>query len=125
MFGNGKGGAGGGSGTIGGVHAVLVVAALAVLFLVAAVATGQGDAMAEMPPDRRPADLPDDPLGPADLDRLRFGVGLRGYRMDQVDAVLDRLGAELAQRDERIAELTARVAALEAPAQPQEAAPDE
>ncbi len=34
-------------------------------------------------------------------------MALRGYRMDEVDDVLDRLGAELALRDARIAELEA------------------
>jgi DivIVA domain-containing protein len=106
------------SGTIGSVYPVLVVAALAVLFVVAAVAAGHGDLMAGPHPDQRPIDLPEAPLQPADLDGLRFGVGLRGYRMDQVDAVLDRVGAELAHRDERIAELTAHITALKAIAGP-------
>jgi DivIVA domain-containing protein len=40
-----------------------------------------------------------------DLVGLRFTPALRGYRMDQVDAVLDRLGQELADRDEELARL--------------------
>jgi len=48
---------------------------------------------------------------PADIDRLRFALGLRGYRMDQVDEVLDRLRDELAAKDSRIAELEAALAA--------------
>jgi len=111
------------AGTIGHVYVVLVLAALVVLFVVAAVAAGRGDLMAEVLPDRRPVELPDEPLSPADLDGLRFGVGLRGYRMDQVDAVLDRLAAELARRDELIAQLAARVEALAG--QQAEAAADE
>jgi DivIVA domain-containing protein len=51
-------------------------------------------------------DLPDRPLTAEDLDGLRFGVTLRGYSMAQVDQILDRLGAEIAQRDARIAELS-------------------
>jgi DivIVA domain-containing protein len=94
--------------------------------------------MADVHPDRRPVDLPDEPLRPGDLDQLRFGVGLRGYRMDQVDAVLDRVAAELAHRDQLIAGLEARVnawvetdvetqvdAQIEASAGPHEVAPDE
>lgn len=46
-------------------------------------------------------------VGRADLAAVRFDRAARGYRMDQVDAVLDRLGEELAARDERIAALTA------------------
>ncbi|EMY33473.1 hypothetical protein D477_014752 [Arthrobacter crystallopoietes BAB-32] len=48
--------------------------------------------------------LPEHP-GPEDIDGLRFSVALRGYRMDQVDEVLDRLRSELADRDETIAQL--------------------
>nr|WP_218063201.1 DivIVA domain-containing protein [Arthrobacter sp. SDTb3-6] len=50
---------------------------------------------------------------PADVDHVRFGLGLRGYRMDQVDEVLDRLRDELAARDARIAELEAAVPAVQ------------
>jgi DivIVA domain-containing protein len=124
MFGDGKD-RGRPSGTIDGVYPVLVIAAVAVVFVVAAVAAGHGDLMAGPGTDRRPLELPEAPLEPADLDGLRFGVGFRGYRMDQVDAVLDRLAAELRQRDQHIAELSAEIAALEAPAAPHEAAPDE
>ena len=42
------------------------------------------------------------------MDALRFTVALRGYRMDEVDAVLDRLVGEIEVRDARIAELEQR-----------------
>lgn len=48
---------------------------------------------------------------PNDVDRVRFSLGLRGYRMDQVDEVLDRLRDELAAKDARITELESGVAA--------------
>ncbi len=38
-----------------------------------------------------------------DLERVRFGMALRGYRMAEVDALLDRLAAELRERDARLA----------------------
>ena len=44
-------------------------------------------------------------VGPGDLATARFRVGLRGYRMDEVDRVLDDARAALADRDDRIAEL--------------------
>ncbi|TAK68595.1 MAG: DivIVA domain-containing protein [Actinomycetota bacterium] len=44
-----------------------------------------------------------------DVDEIRFDIGLRGYRMDEVDEVLDRLGDELSARDARIAALQARL----------------
>ncbi len=53
-----------------------------------------------------PVLLPAIPV-PADVDKVRFALGLRGYRMDQVDEVLDRLRDELAAKELRIAELEA------------------
>lgn len=41
--------------------------------------------------------LPTDPLTDDDVAAMRFDTGLRGYRMDQVDDVLDRLIAEIAR----------------------------
>ena len=56
-------------------------------------------------------DLPTDrALSGEDLQRLRFGVALRGYSMTQVDDVLDRISGELAERDQRIADLEAQLA---------------
>ncbi len=73
--------------------AVLVVA---VMGGVAVVAAGKGGSMAEVFDDRPDARVPADrPLGPQDLRRVRFGTALRGYRMSEVDALLDRLAAEL------------------------------
>ncbi|TNM68646.1 DivIVA domain-containing protein [Streptomyces sp. NP160] len=62
--------------------------------------------------------LPPRPLEPADLDAVRFSVVPRGYRMDQVDAVLDRLRAELAERDRRLEALAAAAATPPAPGAP-------
>ncbi|MBQ1121512.1 DivIVA domain-containing protein [Streptomyces sp. A73] len=67
-----------------------------------------------------PPDLLDEPLPPerpvthADVAGLRLAVGVRGYRMEQVDDVLDRLGAEIAERDARIAELESALAGAQA-----------
>lgn len=46
--------------------------------------------------------LPDDALTDADFDELHFDVGLRGYRMSEVDGVIDRLRRELREKDEQI-----------------------
>lgn len=43
--------------------------------------------------------LPDTPVDAAELERLRFDVAPRGYRMDQVDAVIARLQSQLAERE--------------------------
>lgn len=65
----------------------------------------QGDGLDDPLPNLPPILLPTDPT-PADVDRVRFSLGLRGYRMDQVDQVLDRLRDQLARKNEEIARLT-------------------
>jgi DivIVA domain-containing protein len=88
------------------VSIVLLLAVLAVLGGVAVVAAGRGSALPDPDPDRSPLGvLPPDEVGPTEVERLRFSLAFRGYRMDEVDDVLDRLTAELTQRDARIAEL--------------------
>ena len=87
--------------------AVFVIIAIVVVFAVAAVALGRGGGLDPADPDLRPS-LPDGPMSAADLESVHFAVGFRGYRMDQVDAVLDRLGRELADRDAHIIELERR-----------------
>ncbi|MYV98466.1 DivIVA domain-containing protein, partial [Streptomyces sp. SID3343] len=55
--------------------------------------------------------MPEDhPLTSADVDHIRFPVVFRGYRMSEVDDVLDRLTSELAARDARILELEYKLA---------------
>ena len=54
------------------------------------------------PGDRVPPALVDVPVGElstTDIDDLRLDTSARGYRMDEVDAVIARLTAELAARD--------------------------
>ncbi|MFC0599688.1 hypothetical protein [Streptomyces palmae] len=78
----------------------------------------EGGPLAEAPPDRLHAPLPADrPVGRADLEALRLPVTVRGYRMVDVDDALGRLGAELAERDARIAELESALAGARAAAQ--------
>ncbi|WP_026550587.1 DivIVA domain-containing protein [Arthrobacter sp. Br18] len=64
-------------------------------------ATGLVEPVASLPPVL----LPDRPTA-SDVDRVVFSLGLRGYRMDQVDQVLDRLAAALGERDAVIEHLT-------------------
>lgn len=63
------------------------------------------DGLDDPPANLPPVLLPADPA-PADVDRVRFALGLRGYRMDQVDQVLDRLRDQLARKNEEIERLT-------------------
>lgn len=55
-----------------------------------------------------PVLLPEKPQA-ADVDKLRFALGLRGYRMDQVDEVLDALRDEISAKDQTIADLRAEL----------------
>jgi len=92
------------------VSLLWVLVGIAVLGGVAVVAAGRGQGLPPADPDRPDVAVPEDrPLVREDVDRLRFSVGLRGYRMDEVDDVLDRLVDELDRRGERISELEARL----------------
>ncbi len=77
--------------------------ALAVILAVALLAVGRLGELRSVAPDRAPLNLPPaGPLARADLEQVRFAVGARGYRMDEVDEVLDRAAADLAERDAHI-----------------------
>ena len=81
---------------------MFIALAVAVVAAVVMVAVGRGSGLAPAVPDRPDIELPTDRrLGAADLSALRFSVVVRGYRMDEVDALLARLAAELAARDAR------------------------
>jgi DivIVA domain-containing protein len=80
-----------------GVLLVLLIGGIAV------VAAGQGEALAPAETDEPRPRLPDHPLTPADLRGVRFSTALRGYRAEEVDALLARLAAEMDARiDARI-----------------------
>jgi DivIVA domain-containing protein len=76
---------------------------------------GFDEPVASLPPVLLPAEA-----APADIDRVRFALGLRGYRMDQVDQVLDDLRDQIAARDREIAHLKTELAELAEPARPRE-----
>ncbi|MGW6746652.1 DivIVA domain-containing protein [Streptomyces sp. NPDC055025] len=97
----------------------LLIAMGVVVAAVTLAVIGGGDqaVLPEAAPDRLVDPLPmTRPVGRADVEALRLPLGLRGYRMAEVDDVLGRLGAELAERDARIAELEAALAGAQATA---------
>jgi DivIVA domain-containing protein len=80
---------------------ILVVGA--VVFVAAAYAVGWWeDGFAVTPPEAGTSGLPAGRIPPEAVDRTRFGLAFRGYRMAEVDDVLDRLRDELAGRDAEI-----------------------
>ena len=92
------------------MSALLLILLLAVIAAIGLVAAGYGDALGRTGTRRGPlAELPARPSA-EDVDALRFSLALRGYRMDEVDRVLDHLRDELSARDLRIAELEANLA---------------
>lgn len=90
----------------------LLLVLLLVLVVGLAVAVTVGRVGGGLP--RPSTDVPppiEGPVGePADLDRARFQLAFRGYRMDQVDEVLDAARDALAARDEEIARLNRELA---------------
>ena len=72
---------------------VLVVVVMGVTAMVAA---GRFGGLAETYDDRPDSRVPaDGALTAEDLEAVRFTSALRGYRMSEVDALLDRLAEEL------------------------------
>jgi DivIVA domain-containing protein len=73
--------------------AVLIVLAMGG---VAVVAAGRGGTMGPAYDDRPDVTVPEDgPLTGDDLRALRFTTAVRGYRADEVDALLERLAQQL------------------------------
>lgn len=77
--------------------AVLIVLAMGGVALLAA---GKGAPLAEEFGDRPDSLVPaDEPIRGEDLRRVRFSLAFRGYRMSEVDALLDRMARELEARE--------------------------
>jgi DivIVA domain-containing protein len=90
---------------------VLVVAGL--VYGVVSLLSGDDPGLSAVEPDGRARPLPNNrSLSEFDLKDVRFDVGLRGYRMAQVDRVLRRTAYDLGYKDEMIAVLEAEVMAL-------------
>lgn len=76
---------------------VLAILVGLVLGVVATVAAGR---VGHLPPAERPPSVSGEgPLDAESLRAARFSLALRGYRMDEVDALLDAVAAEWERRD--------------------------
>jgi DivIVA domain-containing protein len=96
------------------VVGVLVVGAL--LFLGASLLLGRGETQPPAELDRSPVELPDDrPVTSDDVRALRMSVAFRGYRMSEVDWLLDQFALILDERDAEIAGLRQHRAAHPSP----------
>lgn len=85
----------------------------AIVFGIIVLVTGDDRGLSAAEPDGRAVPLPADrPLGEPDVAEVRFDTAIRGYRMAQVDAALDRLGYDIGYKDELIKVLQSEVDAL-------------
>ncbi|MFI9614733.1 DivIVA domain-containing protein [Streptomyces sp. NPDC052023] len=96
---------------------VVALAVVVAAVTLAVVGGGEHGPLPEAAPERLQDPLPlDRPLGRTDIDALRFPLAVRGYRMADVDDALNRVAAELAERDARIADLESALAGARAAA---------
>jgi DivIVA domain-containing protein len=70
---------------------VIVLIGMAILAGVGLALSMTDRGLSEEPSDHRDLGLPDRPLTADDVTRLRFRTGARGYRMQDVDAALERI----------------------------------
>lgn len=102
------------------IYLVGVVAVGAALFGIAAAVFGRGEELAPLAPGATPTKLP--PAGEIlgdDVRELRFPQAVRGYRMADVDWVLDRLADEVDRSGAERDVLLARIAELETAREPE------
>jgi DivIVA domain-containing protein len=86
------------------VVGVLIVGGL--LFLGASWLLGRGETQPPADLDRSPVELPNDrPVTADDVRALQISVAFRGYRMTEVDWLLDQFARTLEERDAEIAAL--------------------
>jgi DivIVA domain-containing protein len=106
------------------VVGVLVVGGL--LFLAGSLLLGRGETQPPAELDHSPVELPDDrAVTGDDVRALRISPALRGYRMTEVDWLLDQFAQVLDERDAEIARLRARPEAGEQQPPPPEPPPSE
>lgn len=79
------------------LYLLVLILIAAVLFGIATVVFGRGEALPPLPTATTATVLPASGVTGADVDAVKFTQVLRGYKTSEVDWVLDRLGAELDQ----------------------------
>jgi DivIVA domain-containing protein len=78
-----------------------VVVLVVIIGAVAVVVAGRNDDMAEVYDDRPDVTLPTErQLTADDIAGVRFSTGVRGYRMDEVDAFVARVHQDLQERQQ-------------------------
>jgi len=88
-------------GTIVKVIWLWVIVLVVIIGVIAVVVAGRDDALVEVYDDRPDATLPTGrPLTAEDVSAVRLSTAVRGYRMDEVDALLGRIQADLLARED-------------------------
>lgn len=87
------------------IYLIVMVAVAAVVFLLAALVFGRGEELAPLPPGASPTRLPSDDVTAEDVRELKFQQVFRGYKMSEVDWVLQRLATEVETLRARVEEL--------------------
>ena len=92
-------------------HLVILFLLLIVVLLIgltaAAVMGRIGGFLADPTSSQSFGGVPAEPLSTDDLTHLHFDRALRGYRMDQVDEVIDALSARLRELESEVSSLSA------------------
>ena len=87
------------------IYLIVMVAVAAVVFMLAALVFGRGEELAPLPPGASPTRLPSDDITADDVRELKFQQVFRGYKMSEVDWVLQRLATEVGELRARVEEL--------------------
>jgi DivIVA domain-containing protein len=95
------------------IYILMLLAVAALFFLLAALVFGRGEELAPIPPGASPTWLPERDVAASDVRAVRFQQAFRGYRMSEVDWVLDRLANELERTGDERDQLRRRVTELE------------
>ena len=79
------------------LYLVVMILVAIVLFGIASVVFGRGEPLPPLPRATTATMLPALEVTGADVEAVKFAQVLRGYKTNEVDWVLDRLGAEIDQ----------------------------
>lgn len=94
---------------------LFVVLLLGVIGVVAALLAGRIEARLSPATVSRPmVGLPAEDITAEDIHAVRFSLGLRGYRMDEVDEVLDQLATQITELRRRVVDQDGQIAAMRA-----------
>ncbi|MQA62401.1 MAG: DivIVA domain-containing protein [Actinophytocola sp.] len=92
------------------IYLLIMLLVAAVVFLIASMVFGRGEELEPLPPGFSPTRLPSSEITGDDVGQVQFQLVLRGYKMSEVDWVMQRLGTELDGLRERVATLERQLA---------------